>query len=142
MPPPNVAIADALRGKECRVAKREYDWIFVFGDRLSITVSVPWRIVTDNRISHGDTDDGQWFGLSAPVDGEGRTNELLHGRRVARVEIDEQTADLRIVFADDSRIDVFNSSSGYEGWQVTVPSEGQEITVIALGGGGLTTCSA
>ena len=73
-------------------------------------------------ISHGDEDDGQWFGLPEPVNGEARTNELLQGKRVVGVELDEQTADLRIVFDDGVRLDFFNNSSGYEGWQAAVPA--------------------
>jgi hypothetical protein len=69
--------------------------------------------------------------------GEARTNELLQGQKVSAVELDEQTADLRIVFGERIRLDLFNQSSGYEGWEACLPDNGNEIAVIALGGGGV-----
>ena len=98
-----------------------------------------WRVVTGEGIAHGVDDDGQWFGLTQRVDGEARANELLKGQQVVSVELDSQTADLRLLFDGGARIDFFNNSSGYEGWQASVPAGGKELTVIALGGGGLTT---
>jgi hypothetical protein len=139
MQSPASTLAASLQGRECCVIKREADWSFDFGNRLNIAVSVPWRIVTADGISHGDEDDGQWFGLPQPVDGEARANELLQGQKVVEVELDAQTADLRVVFDGGSRLDFFNNSSGYEGWQASVPAGGKELTVIALGGGRLTT---
>jgi hypothetical protein len=58
---------------------------------------------------------------------------------VAGVEVDRQTADLRLVFDAGARLDFFNNSAGYEGWQASVLIEGKERTVIALGGGKMTT---
>jgi hypothetical protein len=134
---PAVILNAAFRGRECRVVRREADWEFDFGDRFSIAVSVPWRVVTADGIAHGYDDDGQWFGLPQPVNGEARTNELLQGQKVSSVELDEQTADLRVVFGERIRLDLFNQSSGYEGWQASLPDNGNEISVIALGGGGV-----
>jgi hypothetical protein len=37
------------------------------------------------------------------------------------------------------RLDFFNNSLGYEGWQASVPVGDKELTVTALGGGRLTT---
>lgn len=139
MQSPASTLAAALKGRECRVARREADWSFDFGDRLNIAAAVPWRIVTASGIAHGDEDDGQWFGLAQPVDGEGRANELLGGCKVIAVELDEHTADLRLVFNGGARLDFFNNSAGYEGWQASVPAGDKELIVIALGGGGLTT---
>jgi hypothetical protein len=136
---PAATLSAALHGRACRVDRREADWSFDFGDRLNIAVSVRWRVIRGGRIAHGDDDDGQWFGLTQPVDGETRTNELLQGQTVVGVRLDEQTADLRVEFDGGARLDIFNNSSGYEGWQALVPAGGKELTVIALGGGGLTT---
>ena len=136
---PAATLAAALQGRECHVARREADWSFDFGKRLIIAASIPWRVVTPEGIAHGVDDDGQWFGLARPVDGEARTNELLRGQKVVGVELDEQTADLQLAFDGGARLDFFNNSSGYEGWQASVPTGGKELTVIALGGGKLTT---
>jgi hypothetical protein len=139
MQSPAATLAAALVGRECRVTRREADWSFDFGERRNIASSDPWRVVTVEGIAHGDEDDGQWFGLAQPVDGEARTNELLQGQKVVAVELDKQTADLQVIFDGGARLDFFNNSAGYEGWQASVPAGGKELTVIALGGGRLTT---
>lgn len=137
---PAATLSAALMDRECRVTRREADWSFDFGECFNIAVSVPWRVVTADGIAHGSEDDGQWFGLPQPVDGEARTNDLLQGQRVVGVEVDEQTADLRLVFDGGARLDFFNNSAGYEGWQASVPAGGRELAVVALGGGKLTAC--
>lgn len=136
---PASSLDAALQGCGCRVTKRDFDWSFDFGDRLNIAVSVPWRIVTSKGIAHGDKDDGQRFGLPEPVDGEVRTNGLLHGQKVVGVELNPQTGDLRLVFDGGTHLDFFNNSSGYEAWLASVPADGKKLTIIALGGGGLIT---
>ena len=138
MQSPAATLAAALNGRECRVTRREADWSFDFGEGHNIAASVPWRVVTADGIAHGVEDDGQWFGLGQPVDGEVRTNELLEGQKVVGVEVDMQTADLRVMFNGGARLDFFNNSSGYEGWQASLGGH-DGITVIALGGGGLAT---
>jgi hypothetical protein len=130
-------LAEALTGRQCCAQKREADWNFNFGEHADIAANVPWRVVTTDGIAHSDEDDGQLFGLSAPVQGEARTNDLLTGRSVVGVEVDEQTADLRVTFDDGSRLDLFNNSSGYEGWHATVHSGQDEVKIVALGGGQL-----
>jgi hypothetical protein len=135
---PAETLASALHERHCRVTRREADWSFDFGEGLNIAAAVPWRVVTSDGIAHGVEDDGQWFGLGQPVDGEARTNELLNGQKVVGVEVDAQTADLRVIFDGGARLDFFNNSSGYEGWQAAVGGQ-DGLTVIALGGGGLTT---
>jgi hypothetical protein len=137
MQSPAATLSAALQGRECRASRREADWNFDFGERLNIAASAPWRVVTADGIAHGDEDDGQRFGLPQPVDGEARVNYLLSGQKVRKVEVDGQTADLRVVFDGGARLDLFNNSSGYEGWQASVPVDGKVLTVIALGGGEL-----
>jgi hypothetical protein len=138
MQSPAASLASALHGRECRVARREADWSFDFGERLNIAAPVPWRVVTTDGIAHGVRDDGQSFGLAQPVDGEARTNALLKGQKVVRVELDGQTADLRVLFDGGARLDLFNNSSGYEGWQATVGGH-EGFTIVALGGGKLAS---
>ncbi len=131
-------MARALEGCGCRVFRHELVWTFVFGEGLSISAPAPWRVVTSNGIAFGAEDDGHEFGLPRPVDGEARTNELLQGQKVVEVGVDEQTADLTIVFDGGARLDFFNASCGYEGWQASIPADGKELVIIAKGGGGLT----
>ena len=138
MKSPDATLASALHGRECRVTRREVDWSFNFGERLNIAASAPWRVVTADGIGHGVEDDGQCFGLPEPIDGEARTNDLLRGKKVVGVELDGQTSDLRIAFEGGARLDFFNTSSGYEGWQATVGGQTGD-TIIALGGGKLAS---
>jgi len=108
-----------------------------FGDRIGITVSVPWRIIQDGRIAFADSDDGQRFGLPEPINGEARANALINEMRVIDVEIDFLTADFHVRLEGETRIDVFNHSSGYEGWQGQYQSDTEGVSVIGLGGGGV-----
>lgn len=124
-----------LLGRQCEIARREADWVINLVGGGSIALPIPWRIVADGRIVFANEDDGQQFGLTAPVDEEARTNDLIASRSITRMSIDSQTADLTIHFGDAVRLDSFNNSSGYEGWHISLPPENGGMTVIALGGG-------
>ena len=134
-----VDIADlfqrALAGRGCTVTRREHDWDFQFGDHLGIAVAVPWRLVASDHIALTANDDKQWFGLSEPVDAEARANALLDGAVVERVRPDAVTADLAIWLSNGLRLDIFNNSTGYEGWQASLADDGKAVAVIAMGGG-------
>ncbi len=116
--------------------RREADWLFTFCDGVSIAVSAPWRLVATERIAFGAEDHGHQFGLDRPIDGAAMTNEVLDGRLVVAVELDDLTGDLCLRFEGGSRIDIFNSSAGYEGWQAALGGQ-SGLMVVALGGGGL-----
>ena len=133
----NNILAAAISGRSCRVDKREGDWLFSFGEGLHIAVAAPWRIVTSIGIAYGHEDDGHKFGLPEPVNGELLANEFLDERTVISVEVEPQTADLSVIFDSGARIDIFNNSSGYEGWVANVRTGERAITIVALGGGSL-----
>jgi hypothetical protein len=80
--------------------------------------------------------------LPQPVDGEARSNELLDGACVVEVSISAETADLLIQLDAGVRIEVFNNSSGYEGWNVSYPDPNGagEVRLIGLGGGDIAIC--
>ena len=88
-------------------------------------------------IAFADSDDGQKFGLPEPIVGAATANTLLANRRTTDVEIDPLTADLSAYFDEETRIDLFNNSSGYEGWQASYPSDNGQTQIIGLGGGDL-----
>lgn len=134
-------ILQSLVGRSCTIERREADWNFYFGDRVNVSVAVPWRIVSALGILHGSDDGEQLFGLAQPVDGAAKANSILRDHRVLAVDLDGRTADLCIRFKDDLRVDFFNNSAGYEGWQAILPDHGGETTIIALGGGQLTASS-
>ena len=93
-----------------------------------------WRIVSKGRIAFGVGDDGQMFGLSAPIKGEDRTRFLLGNKKVVCASVDPTTADIVVGFEDGTRLDVFALSMGYEAWQAFFRHGDDEIMLI--GGGG------
>lgn len=54
-------------------------------------------------------------------------NRLLEGRRLVSLELDRVTADLRLYFDGETRLDVFNYSSATEGWDVDGTSRHQRL---------------
>src|SRR5262245_30578611 len=113
---------------------RETDaWMFTFSGGCTLRVATPWRLVSQDHIVVGHRDDGHLFGLKKPVDARERV-----AAGVAEQEVNEALissfGDLELHFGSSSTLQVFNSSSGYEGWQLYGPGERY---VVALGGGGV-----
>ena len=134
---PQTKLQQALERQPCRVRRGEHDWVFLFGEVVTIVVAVPWRIVSDDMIAHAAEDDFQQFGLPEPVNGQAKANALFEGRHVRGVELDPVTADLRVHFDGAMRLDLFNNSSGYEGWQASLRMDEGVTSIVALGGGGV-----
>jgi hypothetical protein len=78
------------------------------------------------------------FGLTSPVDGQAEAGRLLGRKAITAAMLDRQTADLTLQFDPETRIDVFNNSTGYEGWQATYVIQDERWSLIALGGGEVT----
>ncbi|OSZ72140.1 hypothetical protein CAP39_01895 [Sphingomonas sp. IBVSS1] len=125
----------AFVGRACSIEREPPFWRANFGDTFTMAFRSPWRIITTGRIAFGDEDDGHWFGLPAPLDGLERSASLLRRHVVQSVQLDRETGDLRILFNGDTRIDVFNHSCGYEGWDAFYVAKGERWQVIAMGGG-------
>jgi Family of unknown function (DUF6188) len=127
------AIQSALSGLRCTdvTGFSAESWKFDFEGKVVLQVYCPWRIITDKGIVLGNADHGQRFGLPAPIDAQHEARKLL-SERVLKVTIREKTADLLIEFEKGSCLEVFNSSSGYEGWEC---SSKNGLLVIARGGG-------
>ena len=125
---------------ECtRVLRRENDWVFEFGDSHNITADCPWRIIAGGRIAHADEDDGQLFGLERPVVGSERAASLFAGKKVLSFNISEVCGDLRIEFTNETVLELWNNSSGYESWCANFKNETQESGIVAQGGGQIAT---
>jgi hypothetical protein len=124
----------SLVGQPCAVTRREHDWVFDFSDGRSVTVEAVWRLVSSTAILLTNGDDGQRFGLPAPVDAQQKANALLAETLVERARIEAVTSDLVVWVANGLRLDILNNSSGYEGWQ----GGAGKILVVAQGGGNLT----
>ena len=120
---------DATRGLRCTEVKlyAADSWSFDFEGRFSLIVQSPWRIVNDRGIALTNEDDGQKFGLPAPINGAIKAMELLSALRLRRVMLMEKTGDIVLEFESDTRLEVFNNSSGYEGWNCGLPSGRQAI---------------
>lgn len=133
---PARTLTDALLDQTCVVERMEFSWLLAFPGRCAINIETRWRLLTPEGIVFGDEDDGHRFGLPAPVDGEAKANAVLGGHRVTGVLLDPLTADLQIAFDGGVRLEIFNNSSGFEGWSASLPLADMEI--IALGGGGVS----
>jgi hypothetical protein len=128
-------IADDLVGHRLQNLEwREHDWLFSFTTGSRLRVSCPWRIISGERISFAESDDGQQFGLPAPVNGAVKSKELLLGKTIEQIAIRADTADLTIAFRPGISLEIWNNSSGYEGWDL---HDARGFLVVALGGGQL-----
>jgi len=125
----------SLTGRSCVIGRREHDWSFGLSEGVGLAVSAPWRIVSSGRIAFASEDDGQMFGLKAPVDGEAEARKHLGSKTITAVTLDRETADLKLHFDAGTRIDVFNNSMGYEGWQASYVTHDKRWSLIAMGGG-------
>jgi hypothetical protein len=105
--------------------------------RGSVGAVPPWRVISRGRIVLGSVDHNQQFGQPEPVDAVARISKLLEGKIVESVKIDDLTSDLTIQFKGDLRLDVFNNSSGYEGWRY---GDRQGLELVAQVGGRLLMC--
>jgi hypothetical protein len=136
-----LALATHLVGRRLvETKRREYDWTFSFEGIPAfshLNVSCPWRILIEGRIAFAAGDDGQKLGLPAPLNGEEVTQRLLGERVISRLSIRPDAGDLSIIFSGHASLEVLNLSSGYEGWQISVPG----MKVIGLGGGELAIYS-
>jgi hypothetical protein len=115
------------------LTRREFDWLIIFGDNVSLVVACLWRLVEDGRIRVTSQDDGQQFGLPAPVDAEAEVNRRLEQASVRGVELREGTLDLEVQFSTGHSLHVIPDSSGYEAWNLSAGSR----LFIATGGGEL-----
>lgn len=132
-----LAFEAAVVGRSCRIERREADWSIDLGDNVGLAVGCHWRLVSSEGIALTDEDDGQRFGLPAPVDAETKANDLLAGTTVSSATVDRLTADFNLRFSNGLRLDVLNNSSGYEGWQGGFNHDGKAVSIIAMGGGSL-----
>lgn len=129
---------NAWIGRECtEVLHREYDWVFSFENTGTVTCECPWRIVCNDYIALANIDDGQLFGLKVPVDGPAKAKELVAGKKVVSVQVAPISSDLTVSFERETILELFNHSSGYEGWQATAQNASGSYLVIAMGGGRL-----
>lgn len=107
------------------------EWVFQFSGGITLRVAAPWRLVAAGSVALGWQDHDQQFGLPEHVDAPQRLRALIGTRTVVTASYDD-VGDLAIVFEGDGVLEVFNASSGYEGWTLHGPGE---RWVVAQGGG-------
>jgi hypothetical protein len=136
---PRALMLASLRGAAVNnVPDLEAEGMWHFGFTTGwLMVGCPWRAVSVGVIVLGSVDHDQKFGLPKPVDAVSQIMALLAGRTVDSLHIDSVTSDLTIQFTGDLRFDIFNNSSGYEGWQYR---DRLGLELIAAGGGKLLMC--
>ncbi|MBI5850622.1 MAG: hypothetical protein HZB39_06215 [Planctomycetes bacterium] len=106
-------------------------WVFNFSGGLVLQVSAAWRVLKGERVAVGWRDHGQLFGLAAPVDLPDRLRSLV-GSGIVATATHDSAGDLAVQFENGSVLEVFNDSSGYEGWGLHGPGK---RSVVAQGGG-------
>jgi hypothetical protein len=116
------------------VAKMDFTWSFVFSDGGSIATESDWRLLASRGIEATSSDDGQLFGLKAPLDASERVLTATQGKKILEIRLAPRTSDLSLVFEEDVRVDFLNLSCGYESWRAGHGTE----EVICMGGGQLS----
>ena len=130
---PSEMMLESLRGLSVSSVEHyaEDSWRLNFA-AAGLNVQCPWRIVSNDGVVLGGSDHEQKFGLPQPVDVTVEALRVLSGKTVESARIDEKTADLCITFTGEIRVDVFNDSSGYEGWTF---ADQRGTWLVAQGGG-------
>ena len=119
------------------VHRREYDWLFAFDGQTKLVVECLWRLIEDNRICRTSLDDGQQYGLPAPVDAAKEVNMRLASAVVVAVDLREGRLDLYLTFNTGHVLEIIPDSSGYEAWNL----QDLDQQFIAVGGGDLAVLS-
>jgi hypothetical protein len=119
------------------VQHRDYDWVFSFDGEAALVVSCLWRLTEEDRIRFTSEDEGQQFGLPAPVDAAAESNRRIGSATVESVVLRDNTLDLELRFDTGHVLQVIPDSSGYEAWI----AHDRDKQFIAVGGGELVIFS-
>lgn len=94
------------------------DWELRFDDDARLVVACLWRLLEDGRIRITSCDEGQKFGLPAPIDAARGLNSLIAGAKVESINLANHTLDLTLKFNPNHTLQIIPNSSGYEAWQL------------------------
>jgi hypothetical protein len=120
------------------LTRRQFDWVLAFDTDTSLVIACLWRLTEDERIRFTSQDDGQQFGLPAPVAAAAEVNHRLARAVVEAVELRQRTLDLELRFNTGHTLQILPDSSGYEAWTLSNGSS----QFIAVGGGELVIVGA
>jgi hypothetical protein len=115
------------------LTRRDHDWVFVFDQDVRLVVCCLWRLLEQGTIRLTSQDDGQQFGLPAPLDMADEVTRRLGQSSITGVELREGLLDLDFQFSTGHVLQIIPDSSGYEAWNL---SRGHK-QYLAVGGGDL-----
>ena len=118
------------------VRRNDHDWLFTFDGPATLVVWCLWRLTDAGRVRLASEDDGQRFGLPAPVDAAGEAARCLAGAVVTAVDVRDGALDLELRFGTGHALQVIPTSAGYEAWTAVGPPPDRR-QVVAVGGGEL-----
>lgn len=108
-----------------------FNWFFTFSDGAALRVEALWRFIENGRLARGSVDHLQKFGLPEPVDAAQTLLASLANHEIREARIVPDSGDLILLFSE-SRLEILNTSAGYEAWALALP-DGRAY--IAQGGG-------
>jgi hypothetical protein len=111
-------------------------WRFRFDDGTEIRPGCPWRLIRSGAIDVSSEDHGHPYGLGVPVDAAAPCRSLLSRLKVLSAEVRDDTRDILLYFANDTRLEIVPFSTGYESWEIIELSGRQTV---ARGGGHVMT---
>jgi len=109
-------------------------WNFEFADRISFNVSAMWRLLIEKYIRFVSLDNGHQFGLPRPLDLVSELTEIIRGKALLEIKVQQFTADLLLKLSDNIQIEIFISSSGYETYTFAI----EDKNYIGMGAGDLS----
>jgi hypothetical protein len=110
-------------------------WRFVFANKIWVSVSGFWRLLEKNQIVLVSLDHGHQFGLSNPVDLSELIARRLSCKKLIKIEVKEDTADLVLTLTDEYTLEIFIASTGYETYDFSINGK----RYIGLGSGNIAT---
>ncbi len=134
--------AQGLVGRRCLIERREHDWTFDFGGGCVIAVTAAWRLVGKDGVAFGNREEDIDRPSLWPLGGDSTVERLLKRKRVESVDLDPVTGDLQVTFDAKLRLEVFNNSASYEGWQAHFAVDGQNVSLVGMPGGGIAFVGA
>lgn len=108
-------------------------WYFYFADKIFISSSGFWRLLTDDKIELVSLDHGQQFGLPKPLDLLEELTKRLAGKHLIKIEVIKDTYDLVLTLTEGHRLEIYISSSGYETYDFSINNK----RYVGLGSGGI-----
>jgi hypothetical protein len=124
------AKANLIGATLASVERLNCDWDFRFGAESSLMFQSLWRLVSEATIVVTSDDNGQQFGLKAPVNAAALLKATVGETPISDVHIDDATSDLTFHFGPHLRLEVISTSSGYEAWSLHT----KEVHIIGRSG--------